>query len=221
MNDSSLNDDENQQGANNMNDTKERILLTSLRLFAKNGYDAVSVSHIATELGMVKSALYKHYKSKKDIFDHILARMEAGDAEKANENHVPEGTLEETPAEYANTKLDDIRKFTKEMFHYWTIEEYPSLFRKMLTIEQYKSEEMADLYKQYLSSGPLSYVEDLFAEITNDRESAKVNALKFYAPMFMLYSLYDTEDNKDAVNKMLENHVDQFINTLKKTYGLE
>ena len=47
--------------------TKEKILVTALRLFAVNGYEAVSVSQIAGELGMTKGALYKHYKNKRDI----------------------------------------------------------------------------------------------------------------------------------------------------------
>ena len=55
-----------------MTDTKERILESALRLFARDGYEAVSVSMIAGELGMTKGALYKHYKSKRDIFDSIV-----------------------------------------------------------------------------------------------------------------------------------------------------
>ena len=49
-----------------MSDTKEKILFTALRLFARDGYEAVSVSAIAGELGMTKGALYKHYKNKRD-----------------------------------------------------------------------------------------------------------------------------------------------------------
>ena len=64
-------------------ETKENILLTALRLFARDGFEAVSVSQIAGELGMVKSALYKHYKNKRDIFDSILERMDEMDCERA------------------------------------------------------------------------------------------------------------------------------------------
>ena len=32
-----------------MSDTKEKIMMTALRLFAKDGYEAVSVSRIAGE----------------------------------------------------------------------------------------------------------------------------------------------------------------------------
>ena len=66
-----------------MTDTKERILQTALRLFAADGYEAVSVSMIAGELGMTKGALYKHYENKRAIFDAILHRMEARDAQSA------------------------------------------------------------------------------------------------------------------------------------------
>ena len=51
-----------------MKDTRENILLVSLRLFAQEGYEAVSVSQIAGELGLTKGALYSHYANKQAIF---------------------------------------------------------------------------------------------------------------------------------------------------------
>ena len=39
-----------------MKDTREHILLVSLRLFAKDGYEAGSVSQIAGELGLTKGS---------------------------------------------------------------------------------------------------------------------------------------------------------------------
>ena len=58
-----------------MGQTKEKILITALELFAQNGYEAVSVSDIAGQLGITKGALYKHYTNKRAIFDCIIARM--------------------------------------------------------------------------------------------------------------------------------------------------
>ena len=71
------------------NTTKEDILIVALHLFARDGYEAVSVSQIAGELGMTKGALYRHYESKRDIFDHIVKRMEQGDGEQAEEYDMP------------------------------------------------------------------------------------------------------------------------------------
>ena len=59
-----------------MGNRKEEILIVALHLFARDGYEAVSVSQIAGELDMTKGALYRHYKSKRDIFDCIAWRME-------------------------------------------------------------------------------------------------------------------------------------------------
>ena len=58
-----------------MSDTKEAILNAALRLFARAGYEAVSVSDISGALGMSKGALYRHFQSKRDILDSILRRM--------------------------------------------------------------------------------------------------------------------------------------------------
>ena len=62
-----------------MGNRKEEILIVALHLFARDGYEAVSVSQIAGELDMTKGALYRHYKSKRDIFDCIVQRMEQQD----------------------------------------------------------------------------------------------------------------------------------------------
>ena len=99
-----------------MRGTKERILLEALRLFARDGYEAVSVSEIADRLGITKGALYRHYKSKRDIFDCILARMEQRDAELARDSRVPEGTKEEMEDAYRTSSPEDVAAFSKSMF---------------------------------------------------------------------------------------------------------
>lgn len=56
--------------------TKEKILSTALTLFAKNGYAGTSVADIAGALGLSKSALYKHFGGKEEIWNAILQRGE-------------------------------------------------------------------------------------------------------------------------------------------------
>ena len=77
-----------------MGNRKEEILIVALHLFARDGYEAVSVSQIAGELDMTKGALYRHYKSKRDIFDCIVQRMEQQDGEQAVEYDMPEDEKE-------------------------------------------------------------------------------------------------------------------------------
>lgn len=55
--------------------TKERILEEALKLFSQSGYMGTSMNDIAAELGVTKAALYKHYKSKQEILESIVERM--------------------------------------------------------------------------------------------------------------------------------------------------
>ncbi len=197
-----------------MSNRKEEILIVALHLFARDGYEAVSVSQIAGELEMTKGALYRHYKSKRDIFDCIVQRMEQQDGEQARENEVPEESIEKTPEEYQNVSLDDFVEYSKSMFEYWTVDDFASSFRKMLTIEQFRSEEMQNLYQQYLVSGPTEYVKDLFdnMEIKNPEE----NAVKFYANMFFYYNMYDGSADKAKVKCQFEHMLDKIVEEMKQ-----
>ena len=42
--------------------TKQRILTEAVKLFSKEGYEAVSVDQIAKAVGIKAPSLYKHYK---------------------------------------------------------------------------------------------------------------------------------------------------------------
>lgn len=195
------------KGAARTNGTKERILLTALRLFAQNGYEAVSTSDIAGALGFTKGALYKHYRNKRAIFDSILRRMEQRDTEQANEQEVPVGTAAEMPNAYRETSLRQITAFSKAMFRYWTQDDFAAQFRKMLTLEQFRNQEMGQLYQQYLASGPLGYLTDLF--ISLDIPQAKEKAAEAYGAMFLLYSVYDAAEDKAAVLSLADGCLDR------------
>ena len=195
-----------------MNDTREKILLAALRLFARDGYEAVSVSDIAAELGITKAALYKHYTNKRDIFNSILARMEERDAEEADGHGLPTGPASGAESAYRQVSLESIIAFSKDMFRYWTEDEFAASFRKILMLEQFRDPGMAGLYRQYLTAGPVGYVTDMFAAMGLPQPHEK--AIELYAPMFLSYSLYDGADDPSKVTADLDQYLDHF---LKKT----
>ena len=207
-----------------MADTKEKILMTALQLFARDGYEAVSVRTIAEELGMTKGALYRHYKNKRDIFDSIVERMIRIDGERANAHQMPAEKYDTMPDAYENATVENIQKYTIEQFKFWTEDEFASNFRKMLTLEQYRSKEMAELYSQCIVAGPVAYMEDLFRELIKKgvlkREDPKLLAIEFYAPLFLLINMFDktgeTGENGDYV-EILSNHTKHFM----KSYAIE
>lgn len=148
-----------------MFDTKENILTTALNLFAENGYEAVSVSMVAGALGVTKGALYKHYKNKRDIFNSIVERMYQLDIEHAKKYCVPEGTLDKMLDKYQNIEFNNVVQFALVQFDFWTTNIFASNFRKMLTLEQYKTTEMNALYQNCIVSGPIKYLENLFSDM--------------------------------------------------------
>ena len=197
-----------------MGNRKEEILMVALHLFARDGYEAVSVSQIAGELDMTKGALYRHYKSKRDIFDCIVQCMEQQDGEQASEYDMPEENKENMPEKYETVSLDDFVEYSKSMFGYWTEDDFASSFRKMLTIEQFRSEEMQNLYQQYLAAGPVSYVKDLFDSM--GMVNAKDKAVRFYAVMHFYYSIYDGATDKAKVKRQFELMLDRIAEEMKQ-----
>lgn len=193
-----------------MTDTKEKILLTALHLFARDGYEAVSVSTISGELGMTKGALYKHYKNKRDIFDSIVERMYQIDAERSKQYQVPEG-------QECNNSVswESVRKFTMAQFLFWTQDDFARGFRRMLSLEQYRSEEMAQLYNNCIALGPVDYMESIFAKMISDgvlkNADPKLLALEYYSPMFLLICVSDHTAGNEQSLALLEYHIKQFI----------
>ena len=196
-----------------MSNRKEEILIVALHLFARDGYEAVSVSQIAGELGMTKGALYRHYKSKRDIFDCIVQRMEQQDGEQAGEYDMPQEDKEKMHEKYEAVSFDDFVEYSKSMFEYWTEDDFASSFRKMLTIEQFRSEEMQKLYQQYLVAGPASYVKDLFESI--GIVNAKDKAARFYSVMFFYYSIYDGASDKEKAKVEFVSAIKCLVQELK------
>lgn len=55
-------------------ETVNKILDVSFRLFREKGYDHTTIQDITQELGMSKGAVYHHFKSKEEILDRISDR---------------------------------------------------------------------------------------------------------------------------------------------------
>ena len=192
-------------------DTKTRIVDAALELFAQNGYLGTSMSDIAKQLSITKGALYKHFASKQEILDQIIQKMNDLDLERAQAYGMPENEADGFAEVYMHTSVEKIRTYSIAQFRHWTEESFSSQFRKMLTLEQYRDPEMAKLYHNYLASGPLEYMAEIFKKLTDSDASAMQMALEFYGPMYLLYSVYDAAEHKETVMSMLEMHIDQFI----------
>lgn len=194
-----------------MKTSKENMILVALRLFAQKGYEATSIFDIAHELQITKGAIYKHFKNKQDILDAIISKMEENDQRFAEQFIMPIHvlSLEEKEA-YQKVTIKQVIDFSLAMFTYWTEDEFASLFRKMLTIEQYHDEKMNLLYQNYLGDGPYQYILDIFK--TMELKDYEEKALLFYGPMFSLYSLSDID--LELAKERLQKHFQHLLERL-------
>ena len=195
-----------------MRKTRELILQTALKLFSQKGFEAVSVRDIAAELELTAPALYVHFKSKQDILEAILRRMEERDAELSGQDGVPQETFADNPNAYGNVSLDSLMTFTMDMFRYWTEDEFAVRFRHLLTIEQFRDKRFANLLQQYLGNGVVQYLEDIFRENTHDDPHDL--AVSFWSVFRFLLEQYDvamTKKAKTLIVKHLEAYLKDFV----------
>lgn len=189
-------------------DTRQRIIEEALHLFASNGYDAVSVSQIAQAVGIKAPSLYKHFPSKRAIFDAIVEYMRQLDAEHAKQAEVPGMDEEEAESEIGAPEPAKLRAFMVDRFRYWAEDGLAHDYRRMLTLEQYKSSENMDMYQKVLGSGPVAYIEDMLGAMLDEGllrgDDPKRMAIELYAPFFLLVSAADAVESKNARRRVLD-----------------
>lgn len=183
--------------------TKENILQNALVVFAEKGYEASSVADIAETLGIGKSALYKHYKSKRDIFESILSRME--EREVAFKEQYCYVGADGTP------DFKKLEEYVFALFCKWTEDPFCATFRKMLTLEQFTNAEMAGLYRRYLTEGPVFELTETFSSFGGNKTAAMGMAMYLYSPLYLYYSMYDSADEKAVVTRAARAHVHRFM----------
>lgn len=193
--------------------TRENIINTSLKLFSVGGYEAVSMRDIADSVGIRQSSIYKHFKSKKDILDTIVSECE----EKLNtifmDLKVPGGINATDISEYENITPEDLIELCCNIFSVQTKDEEIEMFKRLLIIEQYKNEKLAEIYHEIFYERPMRSQKKIFdylirAGIFYEQDS-EVLALEFFSPFFAMRHRYG--DEYDKQKDILSKHIRKFI----------
>lgn len=195
--------------------TKQKILNEALTLFSEKGYNAVYVGDIAAAVGIKAPSLYKHFKSKKDIFNAILAEMESNYNKQTAELNMNGNDAGEDASVFTTVSEDTLVQMGIGLFQYFLHDDYVSKFRKMLTIEQFHDNDLSHLYSKQYIDDPLSYQSSIFTLISLSGVfkivKPNIMALHFYAPIYMLLTVCDRqpEREKEAL-QLIEEHIRQF-----------
>lgn len=95
---------------------KKEIINTSLSIIDQRGIKGLTVARIAEEVGFAESALYRHFKSKKEIISFILEEV----------HKLSQSNFVEIKKSVKNS-AEELRLLLK--IHFEFLEEYPGLFK--------------------------------------------------------------------------------------------
>ena len=126
-------------------DTRERILEQALELFSEKGYDSVSVGEIARAVGIKAPSLYNHFPSKQAIFDAIVESTAAQyEADTGKIDIHVQNVSQDIPV-FTEITAEALFEKVRQIFEYSLHNAPISRFRRMMTIEQFRSPELAAL----------------------------------------------------------------------------
>ncbi len=181
--------------------TKETIIEKSMKLFSVNGFHAVSIRQIADEVGIGNSALYKHFKSKQEIFDVIV--------ERSKERYI--GKCKSM----VNSEIrgvEQVKDICIQMFRYQTEDEWIVMFRRLLIIEQFSNEKIANIYREFFIQIPLQSQQAIFEILIEKglmwKKNPVVLSMELYAPFFMYHTV--NEQSKELID-LFKEHVEYFF----------
>ena len=193
--------------------TKDKILIEALSLFSVSGFSGVSVRDIAKAVGIRESAIYKHYKNKQELFDTIV-EVSAGRIDSLQEELISKFNHN------VNTKevfpISIIQEIYCNIFLFYLTDDVLSKFRRMMTIEHLKDNELNRKFKDMFIEKTLSYQSEVFRKLINEGKVNGTNpdimAIHFYSPIFMLFFRYDSEDDKiDEALNLIKKHIQEFF----------
>ena len=197
-------------------DTKQKILDKALELFSAKGYDSVSVGEIAKAVGIKAPSLYNHFPSKQAIFDAIVkstaAKYEA-DTDKID-IHVQD-VQKDIPI-FTKTTEDALFEKVRQIFEYSLHNETISRFRRMMTIEQFRSPELAALYSKRYVERISDYHADIFRALIASGEFVYQDpdalAMMYVAPVLTLIGVCDRQpERENECLKKLRQHTRLFF----------
>ena len=172
-------------------DTKERILAVALEMFSQNGYAGTNIRELSESLGLVKSAMYRHFESKDAIWNTLLDELIAYyEARFGSSEHLPS----------APDSLEELVTMTMRMVNFTVHDEKVVKSRKLLSIEQFRDERARDLATKYFLTGLKGMFTPIFAGMMDKgllrMDDPKMLAFAYTAPISALIHLCDREPDK-------------------------
>ena len=193
-------------------DTKERILEAALEMFSQKGYAGTNIRELTASLGLVKSSMYRHFKSKEEIWNCLLDEMIAYYGARF-------GSPENLPP--IPDSLEGLVAMTRHMTDVTIRDEKIIMTRKLLSIEQFRDDRARDLATKHFLTGLKEMFTHIFAGMMDKgllrKDDPAMLAFAYTAPISALIHWCDREPEKTE-EAMAQ--IEAFSRHFVKTYGV-
>ena len=194
-------------------DTKERILEAALEMFSRKGYDGTNIRELTASLGLVKSSMYRHFKSKEEIWNTLLDEMIAYYGARF-------GSPENLPP--IPDSLEGLVAMTRHMTDVTIRDEKIIMTRKLLSIEQFRDDRARDLATKHFLTGLKEMFTHIFTGMMDKgllrKDDPEMLAFAYTAPISALIHWCDREPEKTE-EAMAQ--IEAFSRHFVKTYGMD
>lgn len=193
--------------------TKELIVQSALCMFAKRGYQAVSIRDIAKDVGIKESSIYYHFKNKQAIMDELLSRIDTLVSEKKKVF----ADIFETASEISEDAMCAVAAGILEnyLMHPFV---YPVI--QMLSIERFANKRAEDTYQRIVFNLPLAQHQEIFRRMIEcgfvTDNNAEVLAQEYYAVIYLAFQKncmgynFTESAKKTACNEIMKNILDLY-----------
>lgn len=195
-------------------DRKEEIIQATLMLASKNGIDNVSMSQIATQLGIKKPSLYNHFRSKDEIVKAMYDYLRIQAKEKLKLMDLDYGKL------VKDKSLEEVLKLTVHNYCKMSTQNDMLSFYKIIYSTRTTNVVAAQIMceeteKMLLATKNLFYALQVHQKIfVKDIDQAAISFT------MTIHSLIDYQlDRKSAGNKFNEDILDNYICWFSKEFG--
>ena len=195
----------------NKTTAKDRILDSALTLFAERGYDGVGVDLIAEKAGLKGPSIYKHFKGKEEILDTLIGNVE---------NYYEINFGSEMHPGRIPASVDELIDISLKRIQFTLHDEAIRKTRRILTMEQFRSEHIARLATRY----NLENIQGMYQKILQGMMEAGIIrsgdsallALSFVAPITLLIQMCDREPEREQ--EIMES-IKMYLNHFAEEYA--
>lgn len=193
------------------NSTKTRILEEALVCFAENGYKGTNLRDLADKLNLSKSALYRHFASKEDMWNAVIEMMidyyEESMNSAKNGGAIPKN-------------CDELSAMTMNMLDFTMHDRKVILTRRLLLTEQFRDKRACELATMYFFTRTKDTYSKIFEQMMKDgiltKDDPEILAIEYTTPITTMLHVRDREPEKEPeIIQQIEAYVKHFISVYK------